>query len=100
MWAGTEAKDEAVRDWCVRVTGATGQDRRFARVNQGEFDARKPATLAQAVDGRPRCQGLLGDVLPALGRSCDGAGVKTCFTLASKIRRHEGATEMRFATRT
>jgi type III restriction enzyme len=47
VWEGTEAKDESIQDWCQRVSKQTGQDWRFARVNQGDFDSRRPTTLAK-----------------------------------------------------
>ncbi len=58
VWEGTDAKDAAIRDWCARISEETGEDWRFARVNQLIFDVQKPSTLAAAVepkgpDGRP-----------------------------------------------
>jgi len=35
---GTTAKDEAICEWCQRVTEATGVVWRYMRVNQAEFD--------------------------------------------------------------
>jgi type III restriction enzyme len=49
VWEGTAAKDEALRDWCARVSQQTGQRWEFARVNQTDFDARAPKTLAMAL---------------------------------------------------
>jgi type III restriction enzyme len=37
IWEGTEAKDAAMRDWCVRVTQQTDQQWKYARVNQADF---------------------------------------------------------------
>jgi type III restriction enzyme len=51
VWEGTEAKDAAIRDWCQRVTEQTEQRWGFARVNQITFQASKPKTLAEAVQG-------------------------------------------------
>ena len=48
VWEGTEAKDEAIRDWCARVSEQTGRTWRYARVNQLGFEARKPRTLSEA----------------------------------------------------
>ncbi|MGC2579253.1 MAG: hypothetical protein WA376_16945 [Terrimicrobiaceae bacterium] len=45
VWEGTEAKDEAIEDWCERVSKQAGEVWRFARVNQVNFDSRKPKTL-------------------------------------------------------
>lgn len=48
-WEGTEAKDAAMKDWCVRISQQTGQRWEFDRVNQRNFDARKPETLGDAI---------------------------------------------------
>lgn len=44
-WEGTTAKDEAMDTWCGRVEGQTGVAWRYTRVNQRDFDARKPRAL-------------------------------------------------------
>ena len=49
VWEGTEAKDEAISDWCTRITEQTNQRWRFARVNQAEFEMLKPKTLTELV---------------------------------------------------
>lgn len=49
IWEGTEAKDTAMRDWCARVTQQTVQSWEYARVNQSDFEARAPRTLAEAI---------------------------------------------------
>jgi hypothetical protein len=33
-WDGTTAKDEAISDWCERVSKAGGADWRYIRINQ------------------------------------------------------------------
>ena len=38
VWEGTREKDDAMRDWCRRVSAATGAPWRYARVNQNQFD--------------------------------------------------------------
>jgi type III restriction enzyme len=48
VWEGTEAKDEAICDWCQRISEQTGQQWKFARVNQTAFQARRLGTLAEA----------------------------------------------------
>lgn len=48
VWEGTEAKDEAIEDWCKRVSKSTGESWRFLRVNQSDFDKNKPLTLEAA----------------------------------------------------
>jgi len=45
VWEGTAAKDEAIREWCERISEATGADWRYMRVNQSEFN---PGTNALA----------------------------------------------------
>ena len=40
------AKDEAIRDWCERISEATGTKWRYVRVDQPDFMARKPTTVA------------------------------------------------------
>ncbi len=39
IWPDTQAKDEAIRSWCLQVSSATCRPWRFARVNQGEISA-------------------------------------------------------------
>jgi type III restriction enzyme len=46
VWEGTTAKDEAIREWCERIAEATGVSWRYVRVDQADFDAHKPATVA------------------------------------------------------
>jgi len=50
VWEGTEAKDEAIIDWCARISQETGQGWRFARINQSRFDFLKPKTLTEAIE--------------------------------------------------
>ena len=52
VWEGTKDKDAAIRDWCQRVSAAAREDWRYARVNQVEFEGKKPQTLAEAVQMR------------------------------------------------
>ncbi len=37
VWEGTSAKDDAIEDWCERVSQATGAVWRYVRINQTEF---------------------------------------------------------------
>ena len=37
VWEGTKEKDAAMRDWCRRVSRATGDRWKYIRVNQAEF---------------------------------------------------------------
>lgn len=46
VWEGTEQKDEAITDWCARFTAQTGHCWRFKRVNQRDFNAKRPAKLS------------------------------------------------------
>ncbi len=46
VWEGTTAKDEAIREWCERISEATGTAWRYVRVDQANFDAQKPTTVA------------------------------------------------------
>jgi len=45
VWEGTEAKDEAICDWCERIKKRTGQMWDFRRVNQQDFTKTKPKQL-------------------------------------------------------
>lgn len=56
---GTELQVEAIRLWCARITERTKQQWRFARINQSAFDAKKPASLADAVLEGKAQSGLL-----------------------------------------
>jgi type III restriction enzyme len=42
VWEGTAAKDDAITDWCNRISEVTGAPWRFVRINQTAFDVRKP----------------------------------------------------------
>lgn len=48
VWEGTEEKDSAMREWCRRVSVATGIPWRYLRVNQSEFTPNSP-TLAKFI---------------------------------------------------
>ena len=50
VWEGTEIKDAAMKNWCERVSAATGTAWRYLRVNQTDFDARKPNSLSNLID--------------------------------------------------
>lgn len=49
VWEGTAAKDDAMEDWCRRVSEMTGQEWRYARVNQSRFETLHAASLADVV---------------------------------------------------
>jgi len=59
VWEGTEAKDEAIEDWCKRVSARTGQRWKFLRVNQYDYDKYKPTTLAEATAPPKKAAALL-----------------------------------------
>ena len=50
VWEDTEAKDEAISDWCKRISERTGQQWKFHRVNQTEFELLKPRTLRELIE--------------------------------------------------
>lgn len=52
VWEGTTAKDEALRNWCERVTAATGKAWGYMRVNQSEFDPNAGESLDSAFAGK------------------------------------------------
>jgi type III restriction enzyme len=51
VWEGTTAKDDAMKDWCDRISQATGAMWRYVRVNQPEFETRKPNLLSDLLAG-------------------------------------------------
>ncbi len=59
VWEGTEAKDQAIEDWCQRVTEATGKEWRYRRVNQVAFEKRKPRRLEEVVTSEDGSSGGL-----------------------------------------
>jgi type III restriction enzyme len=50
VWEETEAKDEAMNDWCQRVSQQSGAQWRYERVNQRDFDKLKPKSLNELID--------------------------------------------------
>ncbi len=49
VWEGTEAKDEALKTWCERVSTATGVSWRFVRIDQKLFDRSRATTLEDLI---------------------------------------------------
>jgi type III restriction enzyme len=49
VWEGTTAKDEAIREWCERISEASGVDWRYGRINQIEFDSSGANALASLI---------------------------------------------------
>jgi len=54
IWEGTEAKDEAIQEWCARISEATGATWRYVRINQSAFDSDVPnfSTLLDLLAGQ------------------------------------------------
>ena len=50
VWEGTTAKDDAIREWCERISEETGAMWRYLRVNQTNFESRKPTALSHLAD--------------------------------------------------
>lgn len=50
VWEGTEAKDAAMRHWCIAVSAQTGLEWHYARVNQGLFDSRSFRSLSSLME--------------------------------------------------
>lgn len=53
VWEGTTAKDEAIREWCERIAEATGTAWSYVRVDQVDFDAARPAAIADLTGTLP-----------------------------------------------
>jgi type III restriction enzyme len=49
VWEGTAAKDEAIGDWCDRISDSTGGLWRYVRVNQTAFEAASLTSLADLI---------------------------------------------------
>lgn len=49
VWEGTEAKDEAIKIWCERISRETGATWRYVRIDQSGFDSTSANTLADLV---------------------------------------------------
>lgn len=54
VWEGTVAKDEALRSWCERISEATGETWRYARIDQSEFESIRPRMLEDLIGGKRR----------------------------------------------
>ncbi len=50
VWEGTSAKDEAIGDWCERISELTGESWRYERVDQARFEYIKPRTLKGIIE--------------------------------------------------
>jgi hypothetical protein len=51
VWESTAAKDEAMKQWCERVSAATGVPWRYARINQVSFRPERYKSMAEMLDG-------------------------------------------------
>jgi len=49
VWEGTAAKDEAIGDWCDRISDSTEGLWRYVRINQREFEAVNPSKMADLI---------------------------------------------------
>jgi len=49
VWEGTEAKDEAMKQWCIFMTEKTGKLWKFGRVNQIDFDKNIIRTFSDVI---------------------------------------------------
>jgi len=69
VWEGTAAKDDAIEEWCRRVSLATRSDWRYQRVDQLAFEASSAGTLDELswspIGGgpppRPDCRSTASD---------------------------------------
>ena len=50
IWEGTAEKDAAARDWCKRVSNATGKPWKYIRINQSEYTDGHPTFRALIID--------------------------------------------------
>lgn len=50
VWEGTTAKDDAMQNWCERVSTATGRNWQYRRIGQVQFDAAKAGSLSELFD--------------------------------------------------
>jgi len=50
VWEGTSAKDDAIQEWCDRISEATSAPWRYIRVNQTNFELLKPAMLSDLTE--------------------------------------------------
>ena len=49
VWEGTTAKDDAIRDWCDRISDSTGRAWQYVRVNQKDVDAAHLSKMAHLI---------------------------------------------------
>jgi len=50
IWENTELKDQAMHDWCERMTALVGSSWRYTRVNQSFFEALRPQLLCDLME--------------------------------------------------
>jgi type III restriction enzyme len=50
VWEGTQAKDEAIGSWCLRVSEQTSAPWRYIRINQIEVNLSKAASLSTVIE--------------------------------------------------
>ena len=49
VWEGTEAKDQALKTWCERISAVTGAAWRYVRINQTDFEGQTANVLEDLV---------------------------------------------------
>ena len=49
VWEGTEAKDQALKTWCERISAVTGAAWRYVRINQTDFDPQSANVLQDLI---------------------------------------------------
>jgi type III restriction enzyme len=50
VWEGTTAKDEAIQEWCERISEATGSEWKYKRVDQVAFEVSKAKSFGGLMD--------------------------------------------------
>ena len=50
VWEGTTAKDEAIQEWCERISEATGSEWKYKRVDQVPFEVSKAKSFGGLMD--------------------------------------------------
>lgn len=53
VWEGTTAKDDAMKEWCSRISAQIGKQWRYIRVNQKEFESHTVSTFVDLIERAP-----------------------------------------------
>ncbi len=51
VWEGMHAKDNAMMQWCKRISEQTGKMWQFSRINQGDYETIEAKTLREIMRG-------------------------------------------------